>query len=316
MKKILITGASGFIGANFTRRLVKKKKNVSILIRRKSNLWRIKDIISKVDKHVVDLENYSELNKVIEKIKPNIIFHLASYGVYPFEKNIETLVRTNMVGSVNLMKASCNSQSVERFVNIGSSFEYEIDKKSVKESDKLEPFSPYSMTKIAQGFFAKYFHETKNLPIVTLRLFTSYGPYEEPGRLLTDIMLSILKKRILKISNPYTKRDFIYMDDTLDALEKAAFVPHIEGKIFNIGSGKTFSVEQVVKIATNSIGKDIMVSIKTTGKKRAEGRIVDGPANIQKAKKILKWSPKYNLQNGLLKTYRWYEKNFELYNNN
>jgi len=92
MKKILITGASGFIGANFTRRLVKKKKNVSILIRRKSNLWRIKDIISKVDKHVVDLENYSELNKVIEKIKPNIIFHLASYGVYPFEKNIETLV--------------------------------------------------------------------------------------------------------------------------------------------------------------------------------------------------------------------------------
>jgi nucleoside-diphosphate-sugar epimerase len=310
MKKILITGASGFIGANFTRRLVKEKKNVSILIRRKSNLWRINDIVSNVNKHVVDLENYSEINKVIEKIKPNIIFNLASYVV------IETLVRTNMVGSVNLMKASCNSQSLERFVNIGSSFEYEIGKKSVKESDKIEPFSPYSMTKIAQGFFAKYFHETKNLPIVTLRLFTSYGPYEEPGRLVTDIMLSILKKRILKISNPFTKRDFIYMDDTLDALEKAAFVPHIEGKIFNIGSGKTFSVEQIVKTAISSIGKDVMVSTKTTEKKRVESRIVDGPANIQKAKKILKWSPKYNLQNGLLKTYRWYEKNLELYNNN
>ncbi|MDE2589458.1 MAG: NAD-dependent epimerase/dehydratase family protein, partial [Patescibacteria group bacterium] len=183
MAHILITGASGFVGSNLTRELLQSNAEITIFIRKQSNLWRLQDILPRLDVNVVDMGDIESLKRIVKKIEPDIVYHLATYGGYPFQQDLETIILNNILYSVNLMHALENS-SLERFVNIGSSSEYGVKSKPMLESDITEPVIPYAIAKVAQTLFSKYFFNQYKLPTVTLRLFSVYGPYEEAGRLI------------------------------------------------------------------------------------------------------------------------------------
>lgn len=313
MSNIIITGSTGFIGSNLVHYLVKSKtKNqINIFRRENSDLWRIQDIIDDVTTHIIDIHNSRNIHKKIKEIKPDIIYHCAAYGVKPHQTNISNLIRTNVIGSVNLFRACLEYNDLKRFVNLGSSFEYGSKSKPIQETDFLDPLTPYGVSKSTQTYFAKYFSR-QQLPVVTLRVFTPYGKYEDSGRLVSDIMQSLILKRPLILSSPHARRDFIYIDDVLEALIKAASTPSVEGEIFNIGSGKDYSVEELFNLACDVTRTKIEIIFKKTNKRefdRARGR---GYANIQKARK-LGWKPKRSIKYGLLKTYNWYKQNLKLY---
>ena len=159
-------------------------------------------IIKELDVHIVDLGNFEEVNKIIKKIKPNFVFHLATYGVYPSQDNLDITIQTNILSSINIMKSFVDKKYLKRFVNVGSSFEYGAKINPVKENSILEPTTVYGISKVTQTFFATFFKKEFNLPIVTVRPFTAYDPYEEPGRLISDIMFALIKKSKLKLSSP------------------------------------------------------------------------------------------------------------------
>lgn len=313
MTKILITGATGFVGSNLARTLLHQDKEISILIRKESNLWRIQDILSELDVHQIDMGNVEDINETIKKIKPEIVFHLATYGGYPFQQDVRSTIINNILYGVNLMQSLETCDKLKRFINIGSSSEYGSKSKPMKEADIAEPITPYGIAKLAQTLYASYFFKSHLLPTVTLRLFSVYGPYEEPGRLIYDIMTALIRKQPLNLSSSSPRRDFIFIDDVISALLKAAEMPNVEGEIFNVGNGVDYSVKDVVDIASDVTNTKLEIKWGSEEKRRSFDTNSSWIADIRKSDQLLKWKPGISFKEGLFKTYQWYTNNIHCY---
>lgn len=305
---ILVTGATGFIGACLVRQLVKGKDKVHIILRRKSDTWRIKDILKEINLHYADLTDARGIDKAVRKIKPQIVFHLAAYRNYLEEsrKNLEI----NIFGTLNLLEA-CNKTGYDIFINTGSSSEYGTKAKPMSEKDLLEPNSYYAIAKTSQTLLCQYLAREKKLPIITLRLFSIYGPYEGSRRLVLTLINNCLNGKDLSLVSSKTARDFIFVDDVVRAYLKAAQSPKLAGHIFNIGTGQQSLLKDVVSL---------VVKITRAKVKQNWGAMPGRPfdtdiwlADISKAKRVLNWQPKYNLEKGLRETVNWFKKNSRLY---
>ena len=301
MVKILITGAAGFIGANLTRKLIKTGNEINILIKEASNLWRINDIVSNCNVHKIDLKKVDDVRNVVKKINPELVYHCAGHGIYPSQKDSAEIFSTNILGTFNLLNALNENNNLHRLVNLGSFFEY-----------LTNPTDPYTISKITQTKLAEHFFKEKKLPIITLRLFTPYGKFDSPGRLICDLMIALIRNKPLEIFSKYTKRDFIHIDDVITALEIASQQPDITGEIIDIGTGNEISVEEIVSMSNQLSDNELVINWNDT--KQREVDIL--PENIflgrQQTQK-LNWNPSTSLEDGLQRTIEWYKQNISLY---
>jgi nucleoside-diphosphate-sugar epimerase len=312
MKDIyLITGASGFIGSQLTRRLINLNKTVHVISRNQKICWRLSDIQSKIHFHKIDILD-KNLNHLIDKIRPTYIFHLAAYGSLPKEDNAEKMFRTNILGTMNLIR-SLSPKYLKLFINAGSSAEYKINNEALREDDCLEPLNDYGLSKMTQTLYCQKEAKKNNLPIITFRLFSPYGPFEKKTRLIPEVILHAITNRNVPLSEPKFVRDFIFVDDVVDAYLQACKKLPKPGEIFNIGSGKQSSIENVVKIVllkTNSKSKPLW-GAKPKHERQMEPKI--WKANITKAKQHLEWKPAHTLADGISRTITWFNNNKFLY---
>ena len=313
MANILVTGASGFIGANLVRSLLNEDNDVSVFMRDASRAWRLSDIVNKLRVYPIDLTNKEEVARAVHAIKPELVFHCATYGGYPSQKNSAGIMQTNVLGSLFLFEALEACASAHHIINIGSSSEYGLKQSPMRETDALEPSTPYGVAKVAQTLLATHFAREKNLPIVTLRPLSVYGPYEELGRLISDIMIAIVTKKPLMLSSPAPRRDFVFTDDIIEAFRKAIQKPAHTNKIYNIGNGKDYSVGDVINLVKEITDTTISIIWGSQEKMRSFNTSASWVADISKAREHLDWQPRYSLQKGLEKTYQWYQKNIHLY---
>ena len=313
---ILITGGTGFIGANLIHKLSSSKNEIHLLARNTSKFWRLDNVQEKLVSHDVDLLNLEKLKKIIKKIEPEVIYHCAAYGIKPSEKNFYNLVDINVVGTFNLFSSLSDLGGVKRIVNLGSFFEYgtKSDKKSFVETDCVNPNTIYGISKVAQTNIARYFFISKNLPVSTLRIFSPYGMYEPKGRLISDIMISLFDKKILKISSTSTIRDFIFIDDVINAIVKSGKTSKINGEIINIGYGKCYSIKEILELVSELFGKKPEIAFDVSKKREFDIAGIQPYSNIKKASSLLNWTPKHSIEEGLKKTYKWFESNFYRYN--
>jgi len=313
-KNILVTGATGFVGANLVRRLIKNKNKIHIILRKTSDTWRINDVKEKLNIYYADLNNNKELNKVIQRIKPNIIYHLATYGSYPFHReNSLKILETNILGTYNLLNA-CIDYGFNAFINIGSSSEYGVKSNPMSENDLLEPNSYYGVAKASQTLLCQSLAKNNNLPIVNLRLFSPYGPYEEPTRLIPILINSCLIGKDLNLVSKKTVRDFNFIDDIVDAfLKTASNANKLSGEILNIANGKQRTLEEVVSLIINLTKSKS--KLNWGGMKDYSPETGIWEADISKAKKLLKWQPNYDLERGIKETINWFKKNRNKYRN-
>lgn len=301
-KIALVTGAGGFIGANLTRRLIKEKFTVHIFVRNKHSIKRLSDIKNKLSIHFTDMSNQKKLTTLIEKISPNYIFHLATFENYRDETKIDEMIQNNILSTKNLLIASLNTPYT-CFVNTGSSSEYGSKKVPMKEDHLLAPLSIYAVTKATSTLLSKTLSEQYNKPIITYRLFSVYGPYESENRFIPTVIKSFIKDVPIKLTSGKVNRDFIYIDDVVEAYMQVTKIKIKNGEIFNIGSGKQYSNQEIVKTLEKITNKKIKIE-----KNSFEKRLWDTPywvADIKKSKKSLKWSAKTTLTQGLTKTLKW-----------
>ncbi len=309
-KKILITGGSGFIGSNLAKRLVDKGFDTTLILRNESNLWRLKDILKKVKILNVDLLDKDNLIKSVTRLNPGIIYHLAAYGAYSYQNDPYKILSTDIFGTLNILD-SCKDIDLELFVNTGSSSEYGFKKSSMKEGDILEPNSYYSIAKSTQTHLCNYYTKSFNLPIVTLRPFSVYGPYEEPGRLIPNIMKTFYQNSELKMVSRKIVRDFVYIDDYIDACLKINTLKKYPGEVFNIGSGIQTNFSELIKSFQKVTKLKGNITWETNPKKEWDSQY--WKSDTTKSLRLLNFKPKYSLDTGLQKSWKWFKTNNQFY---
>ena len=314
MAKFFITGGTGFIGSALVRSLIKKGESVVIFKRDKTSFWRLKDISKECEIITGDLRDKS-LKSKIKKIKPTYIFHLATYGAVPEEDDTDNLIDVNIKGTINLFEAA-KGVDVKLFVNTGSSSEYGVSKRAIKESDPTFPINDYGISKLAATLYSKKEAERYLLPSITFRLFSPYGYFESSKRLIPSVVINALQNKTISVGSPNNVRDFIFIEDVVNAYLLATKAQHLPGSVYNIGSGQQHNVSDVVKCILHKSKSQSNVNWGAVKNQKRQIEPKKWQANITKAGKNFYWKPTYSFEEGIVKTIDWFYRNKSLYEEN
>lgn len=305
--KIVVTGGGGFIGANLIRKLLQKGDEVHTLTREGSNLWRLKEVASRIKIHTGLLSSPKKLTALMDRLSPDIIYHLATYGSYPNQKDIKQMINTNITSTLNLLE-SLSEVPYKNLIVAGSSSEYGNKNLPIKETDVLEPNNFYAVCKAAQTQLCQAFAKNYHKPVVILRFFSVYGPFEQQGRLVRSTVESVLKDQPIKLATGKEARDFIFIEDVIDAMLYASNKSFF-GEVFNIGTGVQTTIAQLAQMVVAVSGKKVPIKLNVY-----PGRSWDTNfwvADMHKTDTILKWKPKVSLKEGLKKTIAWYKNEYK-----
>ena len=315
MQKALISGATGFVGANLTRRLLREEYEVHAIVRSAGTHWRIAELASAPNffLHRADLRDADEVSNVVKKVRPQHIAHLAAAGMYEGKTGSDQeLFQTNVLGLVNLLHAA-KDIPYESFINTGSSSEYSITDTPMRENDPCKPVNVYGISKLAATQYASIHAKEFGKPIITLRLFSPYGPYDFGGRFIAYAMKQSLRGEALQVGNPDSRRDFVYVEDVVDAYMNAfGYAQKFSGEIYNIGSGTETTIENAVQEVQRACGSHAEVIWGNSGAFRP-GESPRWQADSMKAKRDLSWEPETNFMDGLEKTAKWFKINASFY---
>lgn len=308
--KAFITGISGFVGAGLARNLLKNGWEIYGIVRPSSNLWRIEDIKKDLRLHSGDLLDKESIAGALQKAKPDAVFHLAVYGAYPTQKDADTILSTSILSTFHLLNAA-KDVGASMFINTGSSSEYGTKDHPMREDERIDPNSYYAVGKAAQTLLCQHFARQEKFPVVTLRLFSVYGPYEEPGRLVPTVILNALEGKDISLADPDVARDFIYLDDVADAYLLASKKPELSGEVFNIGTGtqhtlKDLADEVVARTQSSS-------AIVPGGYEKRSFDTHTWVADIQKTRGLLGFALKHTLKEGIEENIQWFKQHAEKY---
>jgi nucleoside-diphosphate-sugar epimerase len=300
--RTLLTGAAGFVGAVLTRRLLAAGHEVHALLRPGSDAWRLKDVLPEVRRVDVDLRDLDAVKSAAAAARPDAIFHLAAHGAYPFQTDPSAIIETNFLGTWNLLKATAGLD-YQVFVNTGSSSEYGFKDYAMRETDLLEPNSYYSVAKCAQTLLCQHFAHVEKKPITTFRLFSAFGPWEEPTRLVPTLIRRCLRGEALKLVPRETARDFVFVDDVVDAYLAIDKLAALSGEIVNIGTGVQSTVGDVVDAVLRHTGARVECHWGAMQPRIWDAKTWVG--DCTKSMRLLGWRPRTSLDEGLRQTVAW-----------
>ncbi len=313
MAKVLVTGASGFIGANLVRSLLYQGHEVHILLRDPGIRMRLEQLKNQLVRHYAELSDPASILNMVSHIEPDLVFHLAHYGGNSSENNTALIRKVIIDGTAGLFDACLKVGSAKAIVNAGSSSEYGAKAVPMKEDMPLEPNTYYGCAKVWATFYGQHLAREKGLPVITLRPFSVFGPWEASKRFIPKAILASLQgEGILRISDGNIVRDFIFVDDVVRAFIAAAGSDCF-GQVFNIGYGEQMKLLEAVALIQKHLNKKI--KIESGGECRSFDRAnTMWQADISKAKDLLDWQPQVSREEGMRRTIEWFWQNLELYN--
>ncbi len=317
-KRVLVTGAGGFIGSHLTERLVREGAKVRAFLHYNSrNDWGLleflsKDILSEIEIFTGDIQDPFAVRKAVAGC--NIVFHLASLIAIPYSYIApQSFVTTNVLGAVNVMEAALK-EDIERVVHTSTSEVYGTAQYvPIDEKHPIQGQSPYSASKIGADKIAESYYRSFNLPVATIRPFNTYGPRQSARAVIPTIITQVLKGDVLKLGDLTPTRDLNFVYDTVDGFLKMAYVSEAVGDVINIGNGKDISIGDLAATIMKLMEKDIPIVTEDIRKRPEKSEVRRLLADNTKAKEILGWQPKHTLDEGLRLTIDWICDNLDKY---
>jgi len=316
-KNILITGGAGFIGSHLFEELI-KYDNFIIVIDNFNEYYegkqeRFHELTENLEKdkeyslikgNLLDDLTYSKIKKQID-----IIFHLAAQpGVRYSIENASEVSHNNITGTVKILDYAIHS-NVNKVVYASSSSVYgNPEYTPVDEGHPKNPISPYAVSKLAGEIYADYYYREYDLPVTSHRFYTVYGPRGRPDMAIRKFYNYIFhNKEIVIYGDGEQLRDFTYVSDIVNGLILSADNDESNGEVFNLGCSNPISVNELVDKMYAIAGKP--KNVRYGSEKKGDVRVTH--SDITKAKKILGYEPKINIDNGLKRTYEWQIENLD-----
>jgi nucleoside-diphosphate-sugar epimerase len=309
LAKFLVTGGAGFIGSNTVEELLKQGNEVKVLDNfvtgKKENLFEFLDDVEIVEG---DIRNQSILREALKGI--DYVIHLAALGSVP--RSVKDPLNTNEInatGTLNVLTAARDSRTKRVVYSSSSSVYGDTTTLPKREDMRLEPQSPYAVSKLVGEYYCKVFHRAYGLETVSLRYFNIYGkkqdPFSQYSAVVPSFISAMLKgNQLLIFGDGEQSRDFTFIDDCVQANIKACFSPKAAGGVFNISYGKRTTINELFyKIRELLDNREI----KPTYVTQRAGDVLHSLADTEEAKKVLGFKPCYDIESGLRKALEWYK---------
>jgi nucleoside-diphosphate-sugar epimerase len=305
-QRVLVTGASGFIGSHLTRRLIAEGAQVHALTSAVSSVYptRLLEVRDRITLHEASLADRGALHLVAADARPAVVFHLGAYThVGKSWQRVDECIQVNIQGTVNLLMA-LEPIGVARLVNVGTSEIYGDVDVPFREDGPVHPISPYSVSKHAAEEYCRLFAEARSWPIVRVRPFNAYGPMQSPDRVVPEIVTRALQRQPLPMTTGQQTREFNFVEDLVDGMVRAAVAAGAEGRLFNLGCGREVSMRDLAGLILSLLGDPIAADFGGLPARPTE--IPRMYADTQRAEQDLGWRATTSLEDGLARTIEWY----------
>lgn len=301
-ERILITGATGFIGACLARALTAQGHDVHVTLRSDSSPWRLAGLEGRYTAHLADLRDLAAVRRAVDAARPQVVYHLAAHGTLYRECDRAEIVASNLLGTCNLLEALDGYDDCT-LVQAGSSSEYGHKAGAMREDDRLEPRTDYAVSKAA-ATLACQAAAFQGRRATTVRVFSAYGPWEDPSRLVPYVMDCCLRGERPRVTSGQQPRDFIYVDDCVELLQVAAHAPAARGQILHAASGRQQTVREMVETIV-----DVCSGGRLAAEYGGEPLRPDEPTSwvgsIERTTQLTDWRPRYDLRAGVERTWAW-----------
>ena len=299
-KRILITGANGFIGRHLAGILSVQGAQVSFLDRIASGGPAHPEYIG-------DLRDAAFVDRTISHCDPEIIFHLAAYKErVPELEAFSQAIAVNVLGSLNLFTAAKKLSSLRSIIVIGTAEEYGRNPSPFSEKDREAPVNAYSYSKLCVTHLGEMLYKHYGLPCVMIRPTLAYGPGQDVDMFLPALIQSLINDHPFLMTPGRQTRDYLYITDLIDALMSSALERNALGQIINVGSGQSIAIADLALKVQEYIGKTNLVKIGA--KQYRAGEAMEYSVDGSKAKQILHWQPRVLLEQGLKNTITFYQR--------
>lgn len=313
-KKVLVTGAGGFIGSHLVEALIEMNCQVKAFVHYNSfNRWGWLDHlpVKTLDRLTVFAGDIRDPNGVAEAMKGSeIVFHLGALIGIPYSYHSpDTYVDTNVKGTLNVLQ-SARQLGIKRIIHTSTSEVYGTARfVPITEQHPINPQSPYAATKAGADFLALTFFRSFGTPVIVVRPFNTYGPRQSARAIIPTIITQIMAgKKTLELGSLTPTRDLNFVKDTVQGFIKAAMSENALGEVVNLGSNYEISIGDLVKKIAELLRAEIVISTTTERIRPEKSEVERLWADNAKANVLFDWRPRYSLDEGLEETIRWYNQ--------
>lgn len=299
--RIFLTGATGFVGSYTLRRLLASGAHeLAILARPTSDFRRIADLLSRVRTVTADLARPESLATPLERFRPDAVVHLAWQGVLNSARNDATQA-DNIAQSLDLVRLG-HAAGAKHWIGLGSQAEYGPCANRIDEATPTQPTTEYGVAKLTTCREAEKLCESLGMRYAWLRLFSSYGPYDDPSWLIPYVTLKLLNGERPATTAGEQRWDYIYVDDVAAAIAATVESPEARG-VFNLGSGTTATIRSIIERVRDEVDSTAEIGFGEVPYR--PDQVMHLEANITKLQSATGWTPRMSLDDGLKKTVNW-----------
>jgi UDP-glucose 4-epimerase len=306
IRRVLVTGAHGFLGSHLTAALLDRGYRVTILKREGSDLRRIGHLMDRITPLTADLRDPEQVRQAVQTAAPDAILHLAAYyAVEHTPEQVGIMVDTNVRGAVALLEAA-RLEKTALLVNTSTCTVYRERETPRSEKDPVGPQNLYDLTKLQAEEACHFYRDRFGVPSVTLRIFPPYGPGDNERRLIPSVIRALLSGESPALTSGTQRWDFVHVRDIAAAYLAVLSAPDraLQGEIFNVATGDARTVREAVEQVRTVLGSGTELRWGLVPHRRNEVWLNSG--NPEKIRSMLGWEPRVPLAQGLAETVAWF----------